>query len=110
MATWTKLKSGEWGIRVTGTAKVGQTVTVTKKAGGTSEVTVAKVVWSGNGVTLCAIQTREPASSSRHGSYATIGARTQARMDRTGWTGCSCGSIEGHPRESDCFTCRHDSE
>lgn len=53
---------------------------------------------------------RADAGASRLGSYATIGQRTQARMDRTGWTGCSCGSIEGHPRPSDCFSCRHDSE
>jgi hypothetical protein len=26
------------------------------------------------------------------------------------WTGCSCGSREGNPRNSDCWTCRHDSE
>ena len=33
------------------------------------------------------------------GSYRTIGAR---------WTGCSCGSIEGRPRNSDCASCQHD--
>ena len=32
------------------------------------------------------------------------------QVSRTGWTGCSCGSIEGKPRRSDCWTCRHDSE
>jgi len=25
-------------------------------------------------------------------------------------TGCRCGSIEGYPRNSDCWTCRHDAE
>ncbi len=25
-----------------------------------------------------------------------------------GWTGCSCGSIEGRPRASDCRSCQHD--
>ncbi len=48
------------------------------------------------------------ANASRYGSYATIGQRQNARMARTGWTGCSCGSIEGHPRSSDCAQCQHD--
>lgn len=48
------------------------------------------------------------AGASRYGSYATIGQRQNARMRGTGWTGCSCGSIEGHPRPSDCAQCQHD--
>ena len=47
-------------------------------------------------------------SGAIYGSYATIGERQNARMARTGWTGCSCGSIEGHPRSSDCAQCQHD--
>jgi len=46
--------------------------------------------------------------ASRFGSYATIGQRQSARMRSTGWTGCSCGSIEGNPRPSDCSQCQHD--
>ena len=46
--------------------------------------------------------------ANRYGSYATIGRRMSARMASTGWTGCSCGSIEGHPRASDCASCRND--
>jgi hypothetical protein len=46
--------------------------------------------------------------ASRYGSYATIGQRQNARMASTGWTGCSCGSIEGSPRSSDCSSCQHD--
>lgn len=49
-------------------------------------------------------------SAPRVGSYATIGARTRARQRATGWTGCACGSIEGQPRRSDCFSCRHDAD
>lgn len=45
-----------------------------------------------------------------HGSYATIGARMAERQERTGWSGCSCGSREGVSRPSDCWTCRHDAE
>lgn len=49
------------------------------------------------------------AGASQYGSYSTIGQRQNARMRSTGWTGCSCGSIEGHPRSSDCASCQHDS-
>lgn len=56
MATFTKLRSGEWGVKVQGTAKAGQQVTVTKKGGDTKQVTIAKVVWSGKGVAICAIE------------------------------------------------------
>lgn len=55
-ASYTKLKSGEWGIRVQGeTVSEGATVVVKKKDGTTKQETVAKVVWSGGGVSLCAI-------------------------------------------------------
>lgn len=55
MATWTKLRSGEWGVKVQGSARKGQSITVQKKSGETSTVTVEKVVWSGNGVSICAV-------------------------------------------------------
>ena len=55
MNTYTKLKSGEWGIRVQGSARVGERVTVTKKSGESKMETIGKVIWSGNGVTICAI-------------------------------------------------------
>lgn len=61
--TYTKLRSGEWGVKVNGAAKVGDRVTVTKKDGGTKVETIAQVVFSGNGVTLCAI--RRDASPAR---------------------------------------------
>lgn len=93
-ATYTKLKSGEWGIRVEGKVSEGDVITVTKKDGATKSETVEKVVWTGNGITLCAIRQRD---NSRSGG----GLRGK-------WTGCACGSIEGYPRDSDCFTCRHD--
>jgi hypothetical protein len=54
--------------------------------------------------------TESTPSAARYGSYRTIGARMAERQRRTGWTGCSCGSIEGQPRDSDCWECRHDSE
>lgn len=62
-ASYTKLKSGAWGVRVLGTVQQGQSVTVTKKDGGTKEETVKTVIWSGQKegqtITLCAIARRQ---------------------------------------------------
>ncbi len=58
-ATYQKLKSGEWGIRVQGTAKAGDSVSVRTKAGVVKAEIVKAVVWSGDGVTLCAVEPRE---------------------------------------------------
>ena len=65
-ATYTKLRSGDWGIRVQGTVKTGDIVNVAKKSGESKAETVAKVLWTGNGVSLCAIRQ----SSYSCGSYA----------------------------------------
>lgn len=64
-ATFTKLKSGNWGIRVpltNGTElAAGDTVRVVKKSGEGKDVVVDRVLWkgtdkrSGNPVALCAI-------------------------------------------------------
>lgn len=61
MATYTKLKSGAWGVRVTSTTppKSSQRVTVAKKSGGTAVETITRVVWSGNGVHVCAIAAKQ---------------------------------------------------
>lgn len=59
-ASYTKLKSGEWGMKVNGAAKPGDVVTVTKKSGESKRKTVGAIVWSGNGVTLCTIQAGTP--------------------------------------------------
>ena len=102
-ATYTKLRSGEWGIRLIGRATEGQMVSVAKKSGETKSETIARVVWtgrdsrSGESVSLCAIgSTRSP---QRGGS---------GHSRRGTWTGCSCGSVEEYERASDCWTCRHD--
>jgi hypothetical protein len=62
-SSYTKLKSGEWGIRVVGAAvKAGDTVQVWTKAGVQKFETVVCVLWSGpdkasgETVSLCAIK------------------------------------------------------
>lgn len=48
VATFTKLRSGAWGLRVTGgAASPGAFLAVTKRDGTTQQVTVGEVVWQG---------------------------------------------------------------
>jgi hypothetical protein len=55
-ATWTKLKSGDWGVRLEGLGKPGQSVQVEKKAGGSSTVALDRLIWKGNGISLWSIR------------------------------------------------------
>ena len=91
-ATPAKLRSGDWGARVRQPVEVGDTVTITTKAGKSWTARVTSIVWRGKGVYLCSTESldRAPVGSS--------GART----------GCRCGSREDDPRDSDCWQCRHD--
>lgn len=101
-ATYTKLKSGAWGIRISGgtAPTVGAKITVTKKSGETKVETVTKVVWSGNGVHLCVVAGTEAPVRWVYAPGSLHGRRT----------GCSCGSVEGESRPNDCWTCRHDND
>jgi hypothetical protein len=71
-ATYTKLRSGEWGVRVLGSARDGQTVGVVKKSGERKTETIARVLWSGRDsrtgeqVALCAIRRASSSLGSRH--------------------------------------------
>lgn len=62
--TYTRLKTGDWGLRVCGDAPApGTTLTVEKKDGSRKQETVERVIWTGNGVALCSIRrvdTRAP--------------------------------------------------
>jgi hypothetical protein len=126
-ATPAKLRSGAWGARVAGRASEGDLLTITTRAGKSWQATVAKVVWRGSGVTLCATEqatTRRGPGSAGYvpsGLVAAVGAsaaRQSVRYERAGGgsrrTGCSCGSREDShgeliPSSRNCFTCNHDA-
>src|SRR5690554_2743783 len=72
-ATFTKLRSGEWGIRVVGKVEAGDTVLVKKKSGDVETKTIDRVIWHGNGVSICAI--RGGAYRSRGRAYGSRGSR-----------------------------------
>lgn len=94
-ATYTKLKSGDWGIRVNGTVTRGSQVTVSKKSGETATETVRTVVWTGNGATLCAIEPRQPQRQSPNWDPQRFNGYSQARggYRKACKTGGNCSSF-----------------
>ena len=100
--TWAKLKDDSWGARVVSAHKpnTGDALTVKKKDGTASQVTITAITWSAGGVHLCKVN-----SASSSGSNS----RSQGRS-RGPWTGCSCGSVEEYAKSSDCRSCRHDRD
>lgn len=87
-ATFAKLNSGAWGIRVQGPVAVGDRVLVTKKNNTTSLQTVVRVVWTGNGASLCEIAQSARAASSpvpRRSSCSSCSC-----MDDCCRNGCRC--------------------
>lgn len=55
MGTFTKLRTGNWGVKLPGRARAGQEVMVQTRAGEQKRVVVGRVVWSGNDVSICTI-------------------------------------------------------
>jgi hypothetical protein len=97
--TYTKLRTGEWGVRIVGKAPiVGQAVKVQKRDGETKEETIGGIVWSGGGVVICSI-TRAATSGgkvSNGGRYGTARGRRSWRP--CGYPGCSqdyCDECDG---------------
>ena len=54
-SNYSKLKSGEWGVRLEGTAKTGDIINVVRKDGKVKPEKLGKLVWEGGGAQLYAI-------------------------------------------------------
>ena len=67
-ASYTKLKDGDWGVRIEGTLDKGTRteITVTKRSGETKTEKVV-VLWSGKGISLAKIITKSTRSSGSSG-------------------------------------------
>ena len=97
--TYTKLKTGDWGLRIQGSVKPGDAVTVSKKNGDVKRETVGKVVWTGNGISLATIGlSNQKSSSSRSGSSWDSDKFNGYGRSRGGWhkscvTDGNCSSI-----------------
>lgn len=99
-ATYTKLKNGEWGIRIEGSVSVGQFVPVKKKDGTINGETVAAVLWSSGGVSVCSIATSKKSTSKKSawprknrvgsGCCAECGENIASENQRCWETGLAC--------------------
>ncbi len=59
-ATWTKLKSGKWGVRITGgKSKSGESINVETRNGSTSMVVLGRMLWRNNGVAIYTVTERK---------------------------------------------------
>ena len=98
-ASWTKLKSGAWGIKTRGDApKPGEAVTVTKANGETRTVTVARVIWRGEGVALCSIEGNDNSTRSNGSNGGSSGGRSSRAWAPCGYPGCNsnyCDECDG---------------
>jgi len=63
-ATYSRLSSGEWGIRVHGSAQPGQQIVVTALSGESHLEKVDTIVWQRGGLSVCTIDRSQ--SISRH--------------------------------------------
>jgi len=92
--TYAKLNTGDWGVRVEGVKPAeGAALTVTKKDGTQKKEVIERVLWSGQGVYLCAIAPKgaPPAPS------ASVGARRRP-WSPCGYPGCNprhCDECDG---------------
>jgi hypothetical protein len=65
-ATPAKLRDGSWGARCTATVAVGDLIQITTRAGKSWTAQVTRVLWAGEGVTLCATASADrPARAAR---------------------------------------------
>lgn len=88
-ATYTKLRTGEWGVRCAAThAVIGADITVTKKSGETKTERIRSVVWTDTTTALVAIEkTERPAS---RGSKWSRAPRARGICEDAPCCGC-CG-------------------
>ena len=100
-ATYTKLRDGSWGVKITGCRADGFTphyaIPVEKRDGTKKDERIERLVWKGEGVVIYTIVQQQKRTSA-------YGGRGYGRR-----TGCRCGSIEDEPRDSDCRQCQHDN-
>ena len=98
--TYSKLRSGNWGVRTTEPVEVGQTVIVTKKSGERKQEKISAIVWKGEDATLCAIEAAAPATYPANDSDPFTNIRNprpkrRARCDCSD-PGCECQTGRCH--------------
>lgn len=71
-ATYTKLRDGSWGIKLTGVSgTIPVSVLVTKRDGSTKQERIAKVLWRGDDAMICSLESKQKT----HQNYGGTGYR-----------------------------------
>lgn len=83
-ATYTKLKDGNWGLRIQGVTDDVDVVTVTKKSGEIKTEYVDRILWRGNGIMLATIA-RKPRRISREDQCELCGKNRYICGHCIGW-------------------------
>lgn len=93
-ATYTKLRTGAWGVKLTGVvgSTVPANVTVTKRDGTAKAERIAEVLWRGDGAMICTIAAGAARASAYGGTgYRARGCKTGGNCSSFG-SGKSCGA------------------
>ena len=70
-ATPLKLQNGGWGAKVSGVPKAGERISITANSGKSWEATVERVLWTGEGISICSTSSVSKGhSSSARGNRA----------------------------------------
>lgn len=98
-ATPIKLKTGQWGARVVGAAPMrGDRLVITAANGKSWAASVSAVVWSGNGVALCALHPQSPTTT------PTTTTKSSRRTSAGYWE-CPACEEENPASSSRCWEC-----
>ena len=99
-ATPIKLKSGQWGARVVGTAPMrADKLQITAANGKTWVAAVESIVWAGNGVALCALFPQAPTCQPIKSSDST------SRRITVGHWECQACEEENPASSNRCWEC-----
>ena len=79
------------------------------RAGGAHWDADAKAWWIGSHEVAEALALSAASAPAEPAEARGPTSRRSRSYTRGRWTGCSCGSLEDQPRDSDCESCRHDS-
>lgn len=100
--TWSKLKSGEWGLRLPhDNAHPGDVVTVHRKDGTTSSEKLGTRVAGGPGWSLWAVAPKDAAAPAPERKAAPVKPKVRKGWQACGYPGCSpdhCDECEGEGR------------
>ena len=101
-ATFKKLKDGTWGLLVNSDqVKSGDNVLTVTKAGKQSHKIIDKVIWSGQGVSICTIADGGRSAGVASEAQIDLASRLLRRLGKSGWHDSDLGQGQPFPKSSD---------